>query len=379
MRIAGQSTITACEQTLRNIARADTNASLRLPSRIRTSIGGGEAALAQVIVTWAQRMEEPQLATFLSNLAQINDFVRRLPGITSALCCSAATATDGATSITEQLIGAALARLDAIQGQRPRLGFRGSSSEIVCADHLGRDRPYLLYLPGRHQRGALRPRENFRDLARWLLMRTIPEPYRPHFDQEAADAIGAMLFETFKNTEDHALVDADGNLLRISIRAVKTDHHAIRPDTAARLADEFPPLANFCAMLAPAQDAAHAHLFELSIIDSGPGFASTWTGKPLAELSEEEEETAVRECFGRGSAKGQDRFGEGLPHVLRVLQRQGGFLRLRTGRQSFYLDYGAQNIPDGYALQRFAPPGAAPLAPAAGSLVTILLPMRRGR
>ena len=32
-----------------------------------------------------------------------------------------------------------------------------------------------------------------------------------------------------------------------------------------------------------------------------------------------------------------------------------------------------------YALQRFAPPGTAPLAPAAGSLVTILLPMRRGR
>src|SRR3546814_12046094 len=92
-------------------------------------------------------------------------------------------------------------------------------------------------------------------------------------------------------------------------------------------------------MLPRAHDATQIHLFELSILDSGPGFASTWTKTSLAQLSDNEEETAVRACFGTGSAKGQDRFGEGLPHVLRVLRRQGGFLRLRTGGQSFYLDW----------------------------------------
>lgn len=378
MRIAAQSTISECEQALRDIANAGVDEPLRLPSRIRHAVGGGEASLAQVIITWAQKMLQPRLTTYLSDANQIDDFVRRLPGITSALCCSEATSTDGSNSILEPLLGAAMTRLDAIQGQRPRNGFRGSVSEIICADHMGRDRPYLLYSPGQHQRSVIRPRENFRDLARWLLTRSVPALYRPRFDQEAAEAIGAMLFETFKNTMDHALVNAEGNLLKTSIRAVRTDHHAILPDTLIQIADEYPPLASFCAMLAPATDAAHIHLFELSILDSGPGFAASWTKTPLTELSEQEEERAVRDCFGTGSAKGQDRFGEGLPHVLRVLRRQGGFLRLRTGRQSFYLDFGATNVPDGYHLQRFAPRGALPLAPVAGSLITILLPMRRG-
>lgn len=378
MLIPARSTIPASERALRQLDRSGRDEPLRLPTNIRHVIGGAEAMLAQVIVTWAQRNTNPKLETFISSAAQIDDFVRRLPGLVAALCASEAVGAPPTHSIFDDLRSSALARLSRLQGRQPTQGYRGSSAEILCADHLGQSAPYLLYTSDQRGGSRLRPRENFRELARWLLESAIPKEYRPSMDVEATDAIGAMIFEIFKNTEDHALVDAAGNLLGISIRAIKTNHHAIKPDALGRIVEEFKPLATYCESLTPPQGVARTHLFELSILDSGPGFAVTWTGRPLDQLSHEEEEIAVRACFGRGSAKRQSHFGEGLPHVLRLLGRQGGFLRLRTGRLSFYIDFSAEDTVDSAAaLRRYAADDAVELAPASGSLLTILIPMRR--
>lgn len=378
MQISVRSTIPASERALRQLAQTVGDEPLRLPAKIRHVFGGAEAMLAQVVITWAQRNANPKLETFISSAAQIDDFVRRLPGLVAALCASEAVSTPTSESIFEDLRAAALTRLNQLQGKQPKQGYRGSSAEILCADHLGRSAPYLLYAPDQRGGSRLRPRENLRDLARWLLHGAIPREYRALIDVEATEAIGAMLFEIFKNTEDHALVDAAGDLLGISIRAIKTNHHAVKPEELGRIVEGFKPLVTYCESLTPPKGAAQTHLFELSILDSGPGFAVTWTGRPLDQLSDEEEENAVRACFGRGSAKRQSHFGEGLPHVLRLLHRQGGFLRLRTGRLSFYIDFSATDKVDGAtALRRHAAEDALGFAPASGSLLTILIPMRR--
>lgn len=377
MRIAAESTIAACEQALRDLAASDQIESLQLPKNIRYLAGGAEVALTQVIISWAQSKPGACLETYLTSDDQVTDFVRRLSGLVAGLSATQAAGRSG-ISILADLQQAALSRLERLQSDRPKIGYRGSSVEVVCADHLGRGAPYLLYLPTRSDEPQLRPRENFRDLAQWLLQRTIPREYRSLFDAEASDAIGGMLFEIFKNTEDHALVDASGDLLDVSIRAIKTNHIAATPESLERVVESFPPLATFSGSLRPPRDAAQTHLFELSVLDSGPGFATTWTKRPLHLLSIEEEERAVRSCFGRGSAKGESRFGEGLPHVLRLLRRQQGFLRLRTGRLSLYADFSEQTeTHDGAYLSRYAPENAAELAPVAGSLLTILIPMRR--
>ena len=377
MRITAQSTIAASERALGSLARAPAGEPLRLPSNIRHLAGGAEAALAQVIISWAQQNPDAPLETFIESPAQINDFVRRLPGLVAGLCAQEATGIGQVGSIEPALRSAALLRLDQLQSERPKQGYRGASAEIVCADHLGRDTPYLLYLPGGRGGSCLRPRENFRDLASWLLRGAIRGSYRDHVPADAAEAIGAMLFEIFKNTEDHALTNVSGDLLDVSIRAIKTNHHAMAPDQLARIVGEYAPLANYCDALSVPQGAVYTHLFELSVLDSGPGFAATWTGSALQELSIVEEESAVRACFGRGSAKGQSRFGEGLPHVLRLLRRQKGFLRLRTGRLSFFIDFSdAAHAADG-ALRRYEQADLAALSPVAGSLLTILIPMQR--
>lgn len=335
------------------LAKATPGEPLKLPSKPRHLAGGAEASLAQLVISWSQKNPEAVLKTYIETEAQIDDFVRRMPGLIAALCGDKALGRGPVRSVHAALRRAALDRLEQLQSVRPKQGFRGPSAEIICADHLGRDTPYLLYLPDPHSGSGLRPRENFRDLAAWLMRTAIKGSYRAHVPTGAADAIGAMLYEMFKNTQDHASSDIAGDLLDVSIRAIKTNHHQLAPDQLTRIVGEYPPLAKYCETLIVPRGASFTHLFELSVLDSGSGFAATWTGKPLDQLSLDAEEVAVRECFGRGSAKGESRFGEGLPHVIRLLRRQKGFLRPRTGRLSFYIDFSAEQQSDEAILERY--------------------------
>lgn len=378
MRIIAQSTITATEVAIRTLWAEADDEPLIMPSQLTHMVGGADAAVVQAIITWAQRSARRQISTFMDEPTQADKFVQRLPTLVAGLCARVVAARNGDTNLTTPFRKAALNRLDVLQGVRPRGAFRGPSAEVVCADHLGRSAPYLFSVPDERGGARLRPRENFKTLARWLLDLVVPKPYRNDFDLEASDAIGAMLFELFKNTEDHALVDAGNDLLEISIRGLATKHHSLSPDILVEIVQDYTPLASYCETLAPPEGAVHTHIFELSVFDSGPGFATSWTKRALHALTLEEEEQAVRRCFGVGSAKGHDRFGQGLPHVLKLLQKQRGFLRLRTGRLSFYADFSKPDVEgDLTALQRYDSDDGDALGAVSGSLLTILIPMRR--
>ena len=377
MRIAGQSTIAATERALGVLAKAAPGEPLKLPSNPRHLAGGAEASLAQLVISWAQKNRGTALETYIETAAQIDDFVRRMPGLIAALCADEALGQGPVRSVHSALRRAALDRLEQLQSVRPKQGYRGPSAEIVCADHLGRETPYLLYLPDPHSGSGLRPRENFRDLSAWLLRAAIKGSYRAHVPPDAADAIGAMLYEIFKNTEDHALSNIAGDLLDVSIRAIKTNHHQLAPGQLARIVGEYPPLARYCDALIVPHGASYTHLFELSVLDSGPGFAQTWARTPLDQLTLDEEEAAVRACFGRGSAKGQSRFGEGLPHVMRLLRRQKGFCGCVPADCPSISTFSAEDQADEPVLKHYQQLDLAALAPVAGSLLTVLIPMRR--
>lgn len=379
MQIPAQATVVNVEEALRDAAAAPADEPFALPLNLRHLGCGGEAALSQLIVTWAQPRFPATLRTYVRTPEQIDDFVRRLPGLIGALCASVVMGGDQSGDLTDVIRTAALSRLQALLSGRPKAAYRGSSVEIVCADHIGRSAPYLLYQPDGGHAARLRPRASFAQLAAWLLKQSVPEAYHPAIAAQTPDALGGMMYELFKNTEEHGQIDAFGNILPMSIRAIKTLHHSIEPDTLIRIVADDPPLARYCRSLQPPDRAAQTHLFELSVLDSGPGFAVSRTGRPLAQIAPEDEEAAVRDCFTKFSAKGGSRFGQGLPHVLRILRQEGGFLRLRTGRLSMHADFSRDDPGDGTAvLEMFRPEGRA-LAPVAGSLLTVLLPLRRGR
>ncbi|MNH76580.1 hypothetical protein D3C73_288550 [compost metagenome] len=373
MRIAKRSTIAATEATLAEVEAFD--APLVLPSNLLHTGIGAEAALVQAILTWARR-SSAKVETWADSEEQATELVRKLPGLVAGLSGHAIEDSKGHDR-TAAVRAVAIERLDLLQGIRPQDAYRGQTVEVVCADHLGLGTPYLLYTPDPRGGHRLRTRENFRSLAAWLLTRILRRTYRAHFDAQADEALGAMLYEVFKNTEEHALHDHAGDLLPLSVRVLSAKHHSSSPDDFDRITQGFGPLQSYCRSLEPPSGGTHAHLFELSVIDAGPGFASSWTRTSTETLTLKEEEKAVRDCFGVGSTKGAERFGQGLPHVLRLLERQKGFLRLRTGRLSFFVDFASENPMDGRSLQRHDPPDGQGWSLVAGSLLTLLVPMRR--
>lgn len=357
------------------------NESLKLPSNIRHFAAGGEASLAQLIVTWAQKVTQPHLETYIQDAAgkPMEGFPRRLYGLIAALCADSITGVGAAGNITAPLRAAALARLNQLSSPTPKPAYRGPTAEVVCVDHLGLIPPDLLYRKSLYDGASLRSREELREVSSKLLQAIFTDAYIGALDPDVPKAIGGMLFELFKNTEDHGMVDVHGDLLNISIRALKASHTGVTPADLAAIVGSFEPLARYCESLEVPVGSVQTHLFELSILDSGPGFASSWTKKPLDELTPEAEEAAVRACFEQGTSKSHDRFGQGLPHVLRLLKSERGFLRLRTGRLSFFADYSkSDQAAEGPSVLRlWSPNDGAPLGAVSGSLLTIMLPMRR--
>lgn len=84
---------------------------------------------------------------------------------------------------------------------------------------------------------------------------------------------------------------------------------------------------------------------EFSVVDSGPGLARRWMGsrendrrviKNLDEVSIEDEERAVVECFQKWATSSHNTLrGVGLFSVAKMLREKNGFMRMRTGRLAY--------------------------------------------
>jgi hypothetical protein len=378
MNLSSLATIVECERHLLKLRRSGDDV-IRMPTQVRGATLGGEAALTQLVTTWVQSSASPHLSTFAKNGndEQVGKLVRRLHGLAAALCVVRADGIEG--DILAPLREAALIQLAKLQGPAPAEYSRGQAVDIVCADHLALGAPATLYATHEDGVADVRERTEYRALAEQLLSVTVRGSYQKHLDREMAAAIGSLLYEIFRNTEDHALTDISGNVLKRSIRAVRISHLSPLEVTLSVMAQEFPALAAFCERQRPAPGAKQVHLLELSVLDSGPGYAPRLTKRPLKEMSVAEESEAVHRCFSVATSKARSGFGQGLPHVIRVLRRKGGFLRLRTGRLSLFADLGAANAAEGEELRldQWRLPDENELAEVSGALLTIFIPLVR--
>lgn len=349
---------------------------LKIATKSRGNAAGGEAAVAQAVITWAQAQQTAQLTTYASDQSdgQIETLTRHLVGLCAALLCDEATAQDG-SSIRGNLREAALRRLNILQGRDPRSGSRGPQIEIICADHINRPYPATLYDVDERGGGSLRSESAFRDVGRLMLRATMPETARSTVEPRLYSAIGDALYELFRNTDDHARTDIRGDYLRRSIRGIQARRHALLPADLDRAVQDSPPLLSYCQRRQVREGRSHLQLIEFSVFDSGPGLASRWLGRPAA--GREEELIAINACFERHSSTKSIRGrGMGLPIVIAALRERDGFLRVRTGRHSLYADLGQEReaaFGTPPELQQWSRKGDVPQA--SGSLFTFLFPL----
>lgn len=377
-------TIAATERLLAELVGHATDIALTLPTHARHNLAGGEVAMVQFLATWAQHQRTTLISTFARDGAdrQIGDLVGQMHGLAAALVSDEVRAKDG-EPITAQVFERAIERLRIVQGVRPSAASRGPQFELICADHLDLAAPRMLYALDPDGVPRLRDTSAFKDLAVQIMTATVSRSLEATLPVDTRNVLAASLYELFRNTEEHGRLDDRGNQLRRSLRGIHARRHAIEPETMADIVGTFEPLANWARRLPkPRADSRNAQMLELSVFDSGPGFAARWSGRPLETIGPQEEIDAVIKCFSRhGSSKARSAAGLGLCNLVDLLRSKGGFLRLRTGRRSLYADLSLERE-RGYG----EPPGLHPWtagvgdpARVAGTVVTLLLPLAQER
>ncbi|WP_242154520.1 hypothetical protein [Sphingomonas sp. BAUL-RG-20F-R05-02] len=337
---------------------------------------GGEAALAQAYVTWAQQESRPHIRYATIDAPAPDEAVSRFASLSAALLAS--RISFGESDLTERVRARALDRVDALQSERGRSETRGLQLEVFCADHHGRSHPAKLYDFPPDEKPTPKPESSLGDLVGEILQATMPLEHGRGETKHLVEPLAGAIYELFRNTHEHARHDLAGNVLKRSIRAIHARRHPIDPGALARVAADTPAIATYCRRLRPTRGRAQLQLLEVSVMDSGPGLAARWLGRSLGPQDRGAvERGAVMECFESGaSTKPRPGAGMGLSNLIAVGRASNGFLRLRTGAQSLCADLGLEAAEAFATVPRLAPlHGERRIARVSGTLWTLLLPI----
>jgi hypothetical protein len=379
MQIPSRLTLHSIESSLSAIQRAP-DQEVIWPINVRNIALGGEAALVQLIITWAlsSRKAILNLPVRSLNEDQVDRFVRQIHGIAAVLLCNRALDQLGVDHY-ERLQANGLLKLLQLDGPKPREALHSRHDfTLLCADHLGRSNPRLAYHIQSGSAPIVRDEKYFRLLTDWIFRSIVPPKYVGNLEPFDSEAIGSILHEVFENTDQHATRDIEGNILKKSIRGFFARRHWLNPNEIEQLTKGFPALRSFVESFQGAT-AAKKELIEISIFDSGPGLAQRLKRKPLAELTTGEEFDAVQDCFRVGvTTKTRSGHGIGLRYVIRLLQQKRGFMRLRTGRLSLFADLSLTDdraLDQTLRLEDSSGAGLQRVGRMQGTLVTFLIPL----
>jgi hypothetical protein len=374
-------TTAAAEELIHRLRDPEAIGELLIPTKGKHHAAGGEASFVQALATWANAIPAATLRTYATALddVQIERVTSRLYGLVATLLADRIMGRAD-SDLTETFRRSALYRLDELQSARPATASRGPQVEVLCVDHVAKSHPVSFYELDEEGVASVRRLPTFNEFVRTIVIPTIvPAQLRRAIRPGTETALGAALHELFRNTDEHGRGDDLGDMRRKSIRGIHARRHSIAPDALVALTTSSPPLAEYCRRLSPARAGNRdVQLIELAVFDAGPGLAASLAGRPIEQLTVDEEQEKTISCFrDYVSRKPSSSSGLGLPTVINVLRRQKGFLRVRTGRTALYSDLSLESsaafgMPPN--LRHWFSDGRA-VAPVAGTLFTLLFPL----
>jgi hypothetical protein len=346
---------------------------LAVPNKTTSAFLGGEVSKAQVVCTWATKNPGSPVGSWALNDKQVGALVGHIPGLLAALLGRPMLSFTDGRDLGDGIANSAMRRLDDLHDM-PIRRERGMKVDMVCADHLGRRSPVAVY---RRDEGAGRRLMKLGEFERAvdrMLEFSLPRSHPDWFDRQDRRTAADLLYEAFRNTDEHATRGLDGARLPMSFRGFTLRHHTFMKENLAGYAEGSVPLGRFYERLQPPSEFnRQVNLLEISVFDCGLGYASHLRRRPLCELKDADEYRAVVECFEKNvSSKDRSGTGQGLALISELLSRRGGFLRLRTGRLSLCGDG-----EDGLQLvDAVTGRDAERRAPVCGTVLTFILPMK---
>lgn len=351
------------------------------PPRYRGALGA-EAALIQLIVTWARSDRAEALRTFIDSARlqeSLDTFSAEAHGIVGLTLAPSIQDKDGSPISRNQALRAAAPRIEAMDNGGNDLvnTAKGTTVNLICVK--GAKREYLFPLYSQRSAKGIRNRSEFSLLLRTLFRTVVPQRDWSAFGEGDAEALGEMCYELVKNTDDHATTDAKKNQYLKNARGLLTSYSVVDADYVKEVTKKKHALSKYFISRAAAVDGrSTVRLFELSVFDAGPGLARRQLGLEFSQISAEDELAATLKCFQLGATtKDSKSSGAGLYATWRMLRSLRGFIRIRTGRYSLYRTFNGDEADDDFEFWHWDPEKPV-LSVTEGLLLTIVVPTRGG-
>ena len=383
---------------------------LALPINIR---GGGSlgrsVGLAQLVVTWAQRSDSPEVKMYAKAGGRYPKFIEQLYGFAATYFADSVTTRGDDANIRTDLMLKCRPRIKAMHDGVLKKTAEGRKVEFILA-HGARNQFHPALYKRTPTRTDLLDRQRHGELVNDPLkmadlLRRCVDQYRISPSRERArlrhlldlddllgpddlfgrddNALGHLLYESFRNTAEHAYLDVDGQIPSRGMRSVtisvqQVDRHDFVPSTV--LGSEHPSAAAYFAGLrdlhqpddSEYRDREHIDILEISVLDSGPGFSQMISKRCNGDDSSTQDTQLVAQCFRKHeSAKSGPASGMGLSRILECIHVLKGFMRVRTAStESFFAaapDYSPTMDPEGFV--------CGGLAPIRGTSITFGVPL----
>lgn len=380
------------EDSLQDIQK---NQKLKLATRFKhTGYWGIDAALIQLLLTWSRKQERSEIVTYINDSdsteirrRQLINMGRRLYGISALYLANTVSTAQGScipeeeykawcNQVLEDMQNCDIYSPESIKKTYPNSPNK-VATQFVCL-HNGRHE-FQKSLYKKPSRNGLISRSEFSSLVRNIFLGNKRFSTYINFDREfnIAETIGTFLYEVFQNTNDHAYERIDGTLYAKNVRSFIVKGHSdyiasSNLSTMKSKNDRFKQYLSDCIERFKKSGSSVHRFLEISIVDGGMGFAQRFTGKPLEQLSDQEERKITIDCFNQGvSSKVHQSRGRGLESVWRGLCKLDGFIRLRSGRLCLFQTFDKISTNDEIRFDNWT---EKPLKPAEGVVITIIIP-----
>jgi hypothetical protein len=338
-----------------------------------------DAAYLQALLTWSRLNPEAALDVIGGSEQNASEILKEACGYSVGI---AAMSMSGLVKVR----GEPVVRKIALQGAKSRIeaAYQGDYASLVRGRTIdllsvsGASRQYLKPLFNGPSPRTVKDKFDLKSTIRGLAMRAAPSS--TGLDESTLSSLANLTHELFENTQDHAIADEHGQVYRRHVELLNVGWIASSEEHAKGDFYGNETLRAYWNAISSGQPGREkVSGFSFNFLDSGPGMASRLLGKPVLQMTAEEEARALRKCLNvHVTSKSMHATGLGLNAVLAEVAQAAGFIRIRSGRQAIFKCFlpgstGAiqnSNFENWFGPQR-------ELLSVAGTLVSIFIPLPR--
>lgn len=314
---------------------------IKLPKKIKQSDFSVLISFIQFISTWLRRNESGSLHLPINEIEEFSEYLNQefvYPII--VLCWDKKILNEEGQNIRNQLKKISQEYFNKME----YLELKSNESiPIYCFDHDLSKRGYSRFL---YEIDKTVVSEEALDFNLYSVFEKIGNYFNRELFKKSIRPVmedfAKITHELFLNTDEHARTDLRGNNLYPNIRSVYFKFHKRKLKNYKKDYQNNSGLIKYFDSGLPLNDKSELYLFEISVVDSGPGLTKRFSKiDDLNSIKLKEEVETIKKCLFKHNTSStginKENKGLGLNRVLETINEKG-FLRIKTGRTDVFRD-----------------------------------------